>query len=98
MSLSSCKRYIDDIMLEICAQMDYSTMILPYLFLGSEWNASNLDELQNNRIGYILNVSCEIENFFPEHFKYLNIRVDDCVDADLLKEWNQTNRFINEAK
>ena len=98
MSLSLYKQYIDDVMLQILAQMDKPTMILPHLYLGSEWNASNFDELQSNKIGYILNVSREIDNFFPGHFKYLNVRVHDQDDADLLKEWEKTNRFIDEAK
>ena len=98
MSLAAHKSSIDELMLESFGQMDPSTPILPYLYLGSEWNASNLDELRANRIGYILNVSREIENFFPEHFQYLNIRVDDEIESDLLKNWDQTNRFINEAK
>lgn len=98
MSLSPYKQYIDDVMLHILAQMDKPTMILPYLYLGSEWNASNFDELKANNIGYVLNVSREIDNFFPGHFKYLNVRVHDHDDADLLKEWEKTFRFINEAK
>ncbi|CAF2821147.1 unnamed protein product [Rotaria sp. Silwood2] len=98
MSLSSFKQYIDDEMLQILAQMDKPTMILPHLYLGSEWNASNFEELKSNNIGYVLNVSREIDNFFPGHFKYLNVRVHDHDDADLLKEWEKTFRFINEAK
>lgn len=98
MSLVSHKSRINDMILEIFGQMDQSTMILPHLYLGSEWNASNFDELRANDVGYILNVSREIENFFPEHFKYLNIRIDDDIESNLLKEWDQTNRFINEAK
>lgn len=98
MSLTSYKQYIDDEMLEILAQMDKSTMILPYLYLGTEWNASNFDELQSNDISHILNISREIDNFYPGHFKYLNVRVHDHDDADLLKEWERTFRFINEAK
>ncbi len=98
MSLSSYKQYIDDEMLKILAQMDKPTMILPHLYLGSEWNAGNFEELKANNIGYVLNVSREIDNFFPEHFKYLNVRVHDHDDADLLKEWEKTYRFINEAK
>ena len=97
-SLSPYKQYIDDVMLQIFAQMDKPTMILPYLYLGSEWNASNFEELKANNIGYVLNVSREIDNFFPGHFKYLNVRVPDEDDADLLKEWEKTFRFINEAK
>ncbi|CAF3377208.1 unnamed protein product [Rotaria socialis] len=98
MSLSPYKQYIDDVMLQILAQMDKPTMILPHLYLGSEWNASNFEELKANNIGYVLNVSREIDNFFPGHFKYLNVRVHDHDDADLLKEWEKTFRFINEAK
>jgi len=98
MSLSPYKQYIDDVMLQILAQMDKPTMILPHLYLGSEWNASNFEELKANNIGYVLNVSQEIDNFFPEHFKYLNVRVHDHDNADLLKEWEKTFRFINEAK
>ena len=85
-------------MLEILAQMDKATEILPYLYLGSEWNASNFEELKGRGIGYVLNVSCEIENFFPEHFQYLNIRVHDHDSVDLLKEWERTYRFMKEAK
>ncbi|CAF1650639.1 unnamed protein product, partial [Adineta ricciae] len=98
MSLFAHKQYIDTIMLEILAQMDKATEILPYLYLGSEWNASNFEELKAHGIGYVLNVSCEIENFFPEHFQYLNIRVHDHDNVDLLKEWERTYRFMKEAK
>ena len=32
-----------------------------------------------SRVGYILNVTREIDNFYPEVFKYLNIRFVLCV-------------------
>jgi protein phosphatase slingshot len=35
-------------MLTILGQMDAATEIFPHVFLGSEWNASNLDELKTN--------------------------------------------------
>jgi len=40
---------INEEMLVVMRQMDSASKILNYLFLGSEWNASNLDELQQNR-------------------------------------------------
>jgi len=46
--LKEYKEFIDAQMLEILGQMDAPSMILDYLYLGSEWNASNLEELQNN--------------------------------------------------
>jgi protein phosphatase slingshot len=48
-SLSAYKQYIDDVMIHILAQMDKPTMILPHLYLGSEWNASNFEELKANK-------------------------------------------------
>jgi protein phosphatase slingshot len=98
MSLVTHRQWINERILEIFARMDRASKILSYLYLGSQWNASNFDELKNNHVGYILNVSCEIENFFPEHFHYLNIRVDDNDNADLLKQWEKTYQFIHQAK
>jgi len=40
---------INEEMLLVMRQMDSASKILSYLYLGSEWNASNLDELQENR-------------------------------------------------
>ena len=33
-------------MLKILGQMDEASKILDYLYLGSEWNASNFEELK----------------------------------------------------
>lgn len=49
-------------------------------------------------VGYILNVTMEIDNFFPECFTYMNIRVYDVEATDLLSHWNNTYTFINEAR
>lgn len=45
-NLSEYKSFIDEEMLIILGQMDTATPIFDYLFLGSEWNASNLEELK----------------------------------------------------
>lgn len=73
-------------------------MILDYLYLGSEWNASNLDELRANGITHILNVTREIDNFFPAVFTYNNIREYDEEATDLLKYLDRTYKFIRMAK
>ncbi|GAB6030315.1 hypothetical protein CHUAL_005985 [Chamberlinius hualienensis] len=96
--LQEYKSFIDEEMLTIMGQMDTSTEIFDHLFLGSEWNASNLEELQRNGVGHILNVTREIDNFFPGMFEYLNIRVYDEEGTELLKHWDKTYRFITEAK
>lgn len=49
-------------------------------------------------IDYILNVTREIDNFFPGLFAYHNIRVYDEETTDLLAHWNEAYHFINKAK
>jgi len=53
------KALINEEMLVVMRQMDSASKILSYLYLGSEWNASNLDELQENRF---ITVSSEVNN------------------------------------
>lgn len=48
MDLGEYKSFIDAEMLRILGQMDAPTEIFEHVYLGSEWNASNLEELQKN--------------------------------------------------
>lgn len=52
----------------------------------------------SSRVQYILNVTREIDNFFPGVFEYHNIRVYDEEATDLLAYWNDTYKFISRAK
>ncbi|XP_075147538.1 protein phosphatase Slingshot [Haematobia irritans] len=98
MDLGEYKSFIDEEMLMILGQMDAPTEIFDHVYLGSEWNASNLEELQKNGVRHILNVTREIDNFFPGMFDYLNIRVYDDEKTNLLKHWDNTFRYITRAK
>ncbi|XP_076330304.1 uncharacterized protein LOC143236006 isoform X2 [Tachypleus tridentatus] len=98
MKLSEYKWYLDQEMLTILGQMDAPTEIFEYLFLGSEWNASNLEELKDKGINHILNVTREIDNFFPAMFNYYNIRVYDDDSTNLLPYWDDTYKYIRKAK
>uniref|UniRef100_A0A8C6V0U6 protein-serine/threonine phosphatase n=1 Tax=Neogobius melanostomus TaxID=47308 RepID=A0A8C6V0U6_9GOBI len=97
-NLKEYKEFIDNEMLLILGQMDKATLIFDHVYLGSEWNASNLEELQETGVGYILNVTREIDNFFPGTFNYYNVRVYDEDATDLLAHWNETYNFIVKAK
>ncbi|XP_048508668.1 protein phosphatase Slingshot isoform X4 [Athalia rosae] len=98
MDLGEFKPFIDQEMLIILGQMDAPTEIFDHVYLGSEWNASNLEELQKNGVRHILNVTREIDNFFPGMFNYLNVRVYDDEKTDLLKHWDDTFKYITKAK
>lgn len=119
MDLGEFKSFIDQEMITILGQMDAPTEIFEHVYLGSEWNASNLEELQRNglvwifeflililmfsshfhsRVHHILNVTREIDNFFPGLFDYCNVRVYDDEKTDLLKHWDNTFKYISRAK
>jgi len=96
-NLNQYKAFIDEEILVILGQMDPASRIFDFLYLGSEWNASNLEELNSNGVTHILNTTKEIDNFFPSIFKYLNIREYDVEETDLMKYWDQTHNFIKEC-
>ena len=75
--LKEFRTFIDEEILIVLGQLDESSKITDYMYLGSEWNAGNFDELERNKITHILNVTREIDNFFAGSFKYKNIRVWD---------------------
>lgn len=98
MELKEYRSFIDEEMITILGQMDSASHIFDHVYLGSDWNASNLEELKENRVGYILNITREVDNFFPGTFYYYNIRVYDLEETELLHHWENTYKFIQKAK
>ncbi|CAD6192961.1 unnamed protein product [Caenorhabditis auriculariae] len=79
------KDFVDREMLVILGQMEKPSEIFPYLLLGTEWNASNWDELESNNVGFILNMTREVDNFFPQVFKYQKVWVTDEANTQLFE-------------
>jgi len=50
------------------------------------------------RVGHIVNVTLEIDNFFPGLFTYCTVRVTDEESSDIMKYWQQTYDFISTAR
>ncbi|XP_071848538.1 uncharacterized protein [Apostichopus japonicus] len=97
-NLMEYRSAIDKQAMSVLGQMDSATKILDFLYLGSEWNASNFEEMDKIGIRYVLNISIEIDNFFPHHFTYHNVRLLDNEQADLLRHWDETYRFLSKAR
>ena len=49
-------------------------------------------------VGYILNITMEIDNFYPNRFVYHNVRLYDIESSELLKYWDETYKFLSKAK
>lgn len=53
------------------------TEIIPGIYLGNAYNASNYLTLKYYNINHILNISTELANVFPDMYNYLKIPVKD---------------------
>ena len=73
--------------------------ILPNLWLGNALAAKNRDFLIKNNVKYIINISCEIPNYYHGSLNYLNVSINDTDVSyqDVSKIFEITNKFISEA-
>ncbi|KAJ8955261.1 hypothetical protein NQ318_000288 [Aromia moschata] len=69
MDLGEYKSFIDQEMLVILGQMDAPTEIFAHVYLGSEWNASNYEELQKN--GVYDDEKTDLLKHWDDTFKYI---------------------------
>lgn len=58
------------------------------IYLGSYDNASNQEHLKSLRITYIINVSNDLVNNFPDSFKYIRIEIDDTIETNIIDKFD----------
>jgi dual specificity MAP kinase phosphatase len=73
------------------------TEILNGLFIGSESNAKNLEELSSEHIRYIVNVTSHVPLYHSDQFQYYHIPADDTQKQNLLDYFDQVYTFISNA-
>jgi protein-tyrosine phosphatase len=73
--------------------------ILPNLWLGNALAAKNKDFLVKNDIKYIINISCDIPNYYHGTLNYLNVSINDTdvLFNEISKIFEITNKFIYQA-
>lgn len=76
----------------------HASHILPGLLVGSELVASSLEEMQREGITAVLVMSWETPTFFPGHFRYLRLHINDRVDAPLIDVLDCAVVFIECAR
>ena len=73
--------------------------IRPFLYLGSQAHASKLKTLRDFKIDAILNVTTEIENYFPnEGFEYCNCPVLDSPVTNIYTIFESCFAFIDKIR
>ncbi|KAM6177907.1 dual specificity protein phosphatase 19 [Rhynchocyon petersi] len=73
-------------------------VIKPWLLLGSQDAAHDLDTMKKHKVTHILNVACGVENAFIDDFTYKNISMLDLPETNLLSYFPECFQFIEQAK
>lgn len=81
----------------LVGQIQKATQITSYLFLGSEFNAASMKQLREIGISYIVNVSRESPNYFPNEFIYINC-ITDGDYFNITQYFDQVFQVIDSAR
>ncbi|KAG8520318.1 Dual specificity protein phosphatase 19 [Galemys pyrenaicus] len=85
--------YVQDLSLDLQVGV-----IKPWLLLGSQDVAHDLDTLKKHKVTHILNVACGVENAFLSDFLYKNISILDLPETNILSYFPECFEFIKQAK
>ncbi|XP_037379569.1 dual specificity protein phosphatase 19 [Talpa occidentalis] len=73
-------------------------VIKPWLLLGSQDVAHDLDTLKKHKVTHVLNVACGVENAFVSDFLYKNISILDLPETNILSYFPECFEFIEQAR
>ena len=77
---------------------DYSIdEIIPRLYLSGDDVALSRDILDDKMITHILNLTTNVPNKFEPDIVYMQIKIYDLMDQDIIEYFEQTFKYINDA-
>ncbi|KAM4626737.1 dual specificity protein phosphatase 19 [Discoglossus pictus] len=85
--------YVQDLSLDLQVGV-----IKPWLLLGSQDVAQDLDVMRKYKVTHVLNVACGVENSYPSEFTYRTIPILDIPETDLTSYFPECFDFIEKAK
>ncbi|KAL8183577.1 UNVERIFIED_CONTAM: dual specificity phosphatase 19 [Gekko kuhli] len=85
--------YVQDLSLDLQVGV-----LKPWLLLGSQDAAHDLETLKKYRVTHVLNVAYGVENAFPDDFTYKTIPILDLPETDILSYFPECFEFIEQVK
>lgn len=85
--------YVQDLTLDLQVGV-----IKPWLLLGSQDAAHDLELLRKHKVTHILNVAYGVENAFLSEFTYKTISILDVPETNILSYFPECFEFIEQAK
>lgn len=74
------------------------TLIRDNIYLGSAYNAANHTTLKELEIDIIINITKEINNYYPEEFKYYKYEIDDSESSNIENYLEESYKILKEEK
>ncbi|XP_045920606.1 dual specificity protein phosphatase 19-like isoform X2 [Micropterus dolomieu] len=72
--------------------------VRPFLLLGSQDAAHDIDTLQRHKVSHVLNVAYGVTNLFPDRFLYNTLQILDLPDTDITSYIGECSSFIDQAR
>ncbi|KAM8933787.1 dual specificity protein phosphatase 19 [Pelodytes ibericus] len=85
--------YVQDLSMDLQV-----AVIKPWLLLGSQDVAQDLEVMKKYKVTHILNVAYGVENVFPDEFTYKKISILDLPETDIASFFPECFDFIEQAK
>lgn len=90
------RMYPKNIICEYVTFFSDPTLVHDNLYLGSAYNAASYQTLIQYNIKYIINVTNEITNYYPDDFTYYRIPIKDNNVESMQEYFNTSYEKINE--
>ncbi|KAL8583539.1 hypothetical protein ACOMHN_054855 [Nucella lapillus] len=76
-----------------------ASRVLPFLYLGNERDAGELDRLRRHNITYVLNVTAHVPQYWQAHgIHYKRIPASDSAQQNLKQYFEEAIEYIDEAR
>ncbi|XP_076442214.1 dual specificity protein phosphatase 10-like [Babylonia areolata] len=76
-----------------------ASKVLPFLYLGNERDAAELERLRRHNITYVLNVTAHVPHYWHAHgIRYKRIPASDSAQQNLKQYFEEAIEFIDEAR
>lgn len=73
-------------------------VIRPFLLLGSQDAAHDIDTLQRYKVSHVLNVAYGVTNLFPDQLVYKMLQILDLPDTKITSYFEECSFFIDHAR
>uniref|UniRef100_A0AAZ1XV11 Dual specificity phosphatase 19b n=1 Tax=Oreochromis aureus TaxID=47969 RepID=A0AAZ1XV11_OREAU len=73
-------------------------VVRPFLLLGSQDAAHDIDTLQRYKVSHVLNVAYGVDNLFPDKMVYKTLQILDLPETEITSYFEECSSFIDQTR